>query len=84
MIANVDTEDAISLRTDQFGIEGANTERTIHKIEKAFRKAPGVKDVSIDREHHVALVTYDTAKTNIPDLHDILLKSGYKPTRIAE
>jgi copper chaperone CopZ len=83
-MVHVDIEEDISLRTDQFGIEGANTERTIHKIEKAFKKAPGVKDVSIDREHHVALITYDTAKTNVPELHDILLKSGYKPTRIAE
>jgi len=39
----------------------------------------GVTDVRVDRQAALATVTFDTTKTHMPDLHDALLKSGYRP-----
>jgi len=40
--------------------------------------------VRVNRGTRLATVTFDTTKTNIPALHDILLSHGYHPTRFAE
>jgi Cu+-exporting ATPase len=53
----------------------------VRTIEKALRKIPGVKEMSIDRQNAVATVTFDHRETNIPAIHDAVLKAGYRPTR---
>ena len=67
------------LETKSLGIAGMTTDRCVKKIEKAFHKHPGVKTIDIDRENAVATVTFDARRTNMPELHELLLKSGYKP-----
>jgi copper chaperone CopZ len=67
------------LETKSLGIAGMTTERCVKKIEKAFHKHPGVKNIKIDRHNAVATVTFDARRTNMPELHELLLKSGYKP-----
>ena len=42
-----------------------------------------VKEVRVDRAAAKATVTFDTTQTNIPELRDTLLSSGYRPTRTA-
>jgi copper chaperone CopZ len=37
--------------------------------------------VHVDLDGRAATVTYDTRQTDIPQLHDILLQTGYKPSR---
>ncbi|MGZ4964157.1 MAG: heavy-metal-associated domain-containing protein [Limisphaerales bacterium] len=67
------------LETKTLGIAGMTCDRCVKKIEKAFHQNPGVKSIKIDRENAVATVTFDARRTNIPELHELLLKSGYKP-----
>lgn len=75
------TTDALGelLETKSLGIAGMTSERCVKKIEKAFHKHPGVKSIQINREDEVATVTFDARRTNMPELHELLLKSGYKP-----
>ena len=42
-------------------------------------KINGVQDVMVDLAHERVIVTFDARKTYAPDLHDAILKSGYKP-----
>lgn len=67
------------LETKSLGIAGMTSDRCVKKIEKAFHKHPGVKTIKVDRENEVATVTFDSRRTNMPELHELLLKSGYKP-----
>jgi copper chaperone CopZ len=41
----------------------------------------GVKEVSVDRHDAQAKITFDTTKTDMPAIHEAILRSGYKPTR---
>ena len=41
-------------------------------------------DVKVDLEHGRVLVTFDARKMDVPDLHDAILKSGYKPVLMAD
>ncbi len=47
-------------------------------------KIPGVQDVTVDLEDEKVIVKFDARKTHAPDLHDAILKSGYKPAPVAE
>lgn len=73
-----------ALETVELGIAGMTTAKCVRTIEKAFRGKDGVKEVRIDRESAIARITFDPKKTHVPDLHDILLQSGYHPTRNAD
>lgn len=65
--------------TKTLGIAGMTSDRCVKKIEKAFRRQPGVREIKINREAAEATVTFDSRITNMADLHDLLLRSGYKP-----
>jgi copper chaperone CopZ len=70
--------------TRQIAIEGMTCDNCVRTVEKALRGQRGVKNVEVDRENAVATVTFDSSQTDIPALHDALLKSGYKPARVAK
>lgn len=65
--------------THEIGIAGMTCDNCVRRVEKALRGVNGVKEVRVDRQAALATVTFDTTKTHIPDLHDALLKSGYRP-----
>ena len=44
----------------------------------------GVREVKVDLGHERVIVTFDARKTHAPDLHDAILKSGYKPAPVAD
>jgi copper chaperone CopZ len=69
------------LETKTIGIAGMACAECVKKIEKAFRGKRGVKKVSVDRKDATATVIFDARQTNLPELHDVLLRSGYKPIR---
>jgi copper chaperone CopZ len=71
------------IRTERLGIDGMTSEEWIEKIQDALSHVDGVKTLEIDAQRQVAIVTYDSRRTNMPELHDALLRSGYKPTRTA-
>jgi len=70
------------LETDTIGIDGMTCDNCVRTIEKAFRDEEGVKDVKIDRQRALATVTFDTRKTHIADLHEVLLRHGYHPRAV--
>ena len=47
-------------------------------------KINGVRDVIVDLEDEKVIVKFDARKTHAPDLHDAILKSGYKPAAEAD
>ena len=53
----------------------------LKKIEHALQGKPGIKEVRIDPVTGIVSVTFDTRQTNLPEIHDLLLSSGYRPTR---
>jgi copper chaperone CopZ len=55
----------------------------VKRVEKALRSQPGVKDVKVDRAAALATVTFDLRETNVPALHEAILRSGYKPAAIS-
>ena len=67
------------LETKVLGISGTVSDRSIKTIERAFAHKPGVKEFSIDRENDTVTVTFNVRQTNIPELHELLLRSGYNP-----
>lgn len=65
--------------TRDIGIGGMTCDKCVQRVEKALRAQDGVLDVKVDRQSARATVTFDTAKTDIPKLHDAILQSGYQP-----
>ena len=81
-IANLPRE-ALVTETVRIGIAGMTCDNCVRKVEGALRNLPGVKEVKVDRVGAIATVTFDNSVTNIPAMHDALLKSGYKPVPVA-
>ena len=46
-------------------------------------KVPGVQSVEVHPRRERVIVTFDARRTHPPDLHDAILKSGYKPAPFA-
>ncbi len=68
------------LETRDIGISGMTCDKCVSRVEKALRGVNGVSEVRVNRQAARATVTFDTARTNVPALHDAVLKSGYKPS----
>lgn len=82
-IANLPPEER-SLETKTIEIDGMTCANCVRIIENALRAADGVKEVQVDLSQRIARVKFDNRKTNVPALHDILLRHGYRPTPLAE
>ena len=67
------------LETIEIGTEGENHLQAVRRLRVPLMKIKGVHDVKVDLEHERVIVTFDARKTHPPDLHDAILKSGYKP-----
>jgi copper chaperone CopZ len=67
------------LETKTIGIAGMTCDKCVKKIEKAFARHAGVKEIQINVENATATITFDTRQTNMAELHETLLRSGYKP-----
>ena len=47
-------------------------------------KINGVKEVNADPKKERVWITFDARKTHASELHDAILKSGYKPAPLAD
>ncbi len=72
------------LETIEIATEGEDCDECVRKLRPVLMKIPGVKDVKVDLKRERVIVTFDARKTHVPDLHDAILKSGYKPAPVAE
>jgi copper chaperone CopZ len=68
----------------EIATEGEDCDECVRKLRPVLTKNPGVKDVKVDLEHERVIVTFDPRKIHAPDLHDAILKSGYKPAPVAD
>lgn len=83
-ITNVENAPQPAMETNRFGIAGMTCDKCVARIEGALRKVDGVQDVKVDRGSATATVTFERDKTNMPALHDAVLKAGYKPSALPQ
>src|SRR5216110_1470120 len=81
---NPERADHAILETIEIATEGEDCDECVRKLRTPLRKVKGVKSVKVDLGHERIVVTFDARKTHPHDLHDAILKSGYKPGRFAE
>jgi copper chaperone CopZ len=67
-----------ALETREITIAGMGCDNCVRKLEKALRAKDGVKDVRVDGIAGRATVTFDRTRTNIPELQEVIVKSGYR------
>jgi len=67
-----------ALETREIKIAGMGCDNCVRKLEKALRAKEGVKEVRVDGTAGRATVTFDRARTNLPELHEVIAKSGYR------
>jgi copper chaperone CopZ len=72
------------LETIEIATEGEDCDECVRKLRKPLMRINGVRDVKVDLGRERVIVTFDARKTHTPDLHDAILKSGYKPARFPD
>jgi copper chaperone CopZ len=68
----------------EIATEGEDCDECVRKLRPVLTKINGVQKVDVDLPRERVIVTFDARKTHAPDLHDAILKSGYKPAPFAE
>ena len=81
---NPERADHAVLETIEIATEGEDCDECVRKLRPPLLKTKGVCDVKIDPEHERVVVKFDARKTHAPDLHDAILKSGYKPAPMVD
>ena len=66
------------LETRDLIIAGMGCENCVRKLERALRAKEGVKAVRVDGIAGRATVTFDRTRTSIPELQEVVVKSGYR------
>jgi copper chaperone CopZ len=72
------------METIEIATEGEDCDECVRKLRPVLMKINGVQDVMVDPPRERVIVTFDARKTHPPDLHDAILKSGYKPAPFAD
>jgi copper chaperone CopZ len=72
------------LETIEIATEGEDCDECVRKLRPVLTSIPGVKDVKVDLGRERVIVTFDARKTHVPNLHDAILNSGYKPGLVAD
>ncbi len=78
-----DTADHPILETIQIATDGNDCDECVERLREPLLRVDGVKDVRADVAAELVTVTFDARQIHAPDLHDIILKSGYKPAPLA-
>ena len=81
---NPERADHAILETIEIATEGEDCDECVRRLRPQLMKINGVRDVVVDLERERVVVTFDARKTHAPDLHDAILKSGYKPAPVAD
>jgi len=76
--------DGAILETIEIATEGEDCDECVSKLRPVLKNIAGVQDVKVDLPHERVIVTFDPRRTHPPDLHDAILKSGYKPAPVAD
>jgi len=76
---NPERADHAIFETIEIATEGEDCDECVRKLRVPLMRIKGVQNVKVDLTHERVIVTFDARKTHAPDLHDAILKSGYKP-----
>jgi len=79
-----DTADHEVLETIDIATEGNDCGECVRALREPLLRIDGVKEVKADPANERVWITFDARKTHAPDLHDAILKSGYKPAPSAD
>jgi copper chaperone CopZ len=79
-----DTADHEVLETIEIATEGNDCDECVRRLRGPLMRLSGVKKVTADPKTERVRITFDARKTHVPDLHDAILKSGYKPSRAVD
>jgi copper chaperone CopZ len=71
------------IETIEIATEGEDCDECVRKLREPLMKMPGVQDVKTDLKRERVIIAFDARKVHPPDLHDAILKSGYKPAPVA-
>ena len=72
------------METIEIATEGEDCHECVAKLREPLMRIPGVQNIKVDLARERVIVTFDARKTHAPDLHDAILKSGYKPAPLAD
>jgi copper chaperone CopZ len=72
------------VETIEIATEGEDCDECVRKLRPVLKKINGVQDVVVDPKRERVIVKFDARKTHAPDLHDAILKSGYKPAPVVD
>ena len=81
---NPERSDHAVIETIEIATEGEDCDECVRKLRPVLMKINGVQDVIVDLPEERVIVKFDARKTQPPDLHDAILKSGYKPGAVAD
>ncbi len=81
---NPEHADHAIVETIEIATEGEDCDQCVRKLRPVLMKINGVRHVTVDLARERVVVTFDARRTHTPDLHDAILKSGYKPALTAE
>jgi copper chaperone CopZ len=70
--------------TIEIATEGEDCDACVLALREPLMKISGVIDVKADPKRERVTVTFDARKVHPPDLHDVILASGYKPARFVD
>lgn len=68
----------------RIAIKGMTCKNCVRTIKKALFTRAGVTHVLIDLKTGIASVTYDSNQTDVPTLHQIIVRKGYFPSASVE
>ena len=80
---NLEEADSPVLERIEIATEGEDCDECVRKLREPLMKINGVQDVKVNTKRERVVVTFDARKTHAPDLHDAILRSGYKPAAVA-
>lgn len=81
---NPERADHAVVETIEIATAGEDCDACVRKLRPVLTKISGVLDVTVDLPAERVIVKFDARKTHAPDLHDAILKSGYKPAAVAD
>ena len=81
---NPESADHAVVETIEIATEGEDCDEGVRKMRPVLMKVNGVVDVTVDLPDGRVIVKFDARKVHVPDLHDAILKSGYKPAAVVD
>jgi copper chaperone CopZ len=67
-----------AMETVELKVEGMDCEGCVKSVTRMLSGVPGVQNVEVSLAAARARVTYDPAKTGVPDMKKAVQRAGYK------